>query len=95
MRTKTLVSLILPLSLLSGLLTAAPLGTAFTCQGKLTDGMNAANGLYDLRFAIYDAAGGSGLVAGPLTNAGVLSITGNADNGFQNRVGGLPPASNS
>jgi hypothetical protein len=70
MRIKTLVSLILPLSLLSGIVTAAPLGTAFTYQGKLTDGTNPANGLYDLRFAIYDAAGGSGLVTGPLTDAG-------------------------
>jgi len=29
---------------------AAPLGTAFTYQGRLTDGANPATGIYDLRF---------------------------------------------
>ena len=47
---------------------AAPLGTAFTYQGRLTDGGNAANGIYDLRLAIFDAESGGSLVAGPLTN---------------------------
>ena len=31
-------------------------GTAFTYQGRLNDGANPAGGIYDLRFAIYDAA---------------------------------------
>jgi hypothetical protein len=31
--------------------------TAFTYQGRLNDGANSASGIYDLRFAIYDAAG--------------------------------------
>ena len=31
-------------------------GTAFTYQGRLNDGANPASGIYDLRFAIYDAA---------------------------------------
>ena len=43
-------------------------GTAFTYQGRLADGANPASGIYDLRFTIYDAAGGGGVVAGPLTN---------------------------
>jgi len=30
-------------------------GTAFTYQGRLNDGANPASGIYDLRFAIYDA----------------------------------------
>ncbi len=30
-------------------------GTAFTYQGRLNDGANPANGIYDLRFAIYDS----------------------------------------
>ena len=43
-------------------------GTAFTYQGRLNDNGSAANGIYDLRFTIYDAlAGGSG-AGGPLTN---------------------------
>ena len=33
-------------------------GTAFTYQGQMNDGANPAAGIYDLRFAIYDAAGG-------------------------------------
>jgi len=49
-------------------LSAAPLDTAFTYQGRLNDGVNPANGIYDLQFAIYDAAGG-GSVWGVLTNA--------------------------
>jgi hypothetical protein len=35
---------------------AAPLGTAFTYQGYLTDGGSPADGVYDLRFILYDAA---------------------------------------
>ncbi|MCU0771340.1 MAG: H-type lectin domain-containing protein [Verrucomicrobia bacterium] len=41
-------------------------GTAFTYQGRLNDDANPASGIYDLRFTIYDSAGGSGVVAGPL-----------------------------
>src|SRR5690349_118339 len=44
-------------------------GTAFTYQGRLNDGAGPANGIYDLRFAIYDAASGGALIAGPLTNS--------------------------
>jgi hypothetical protein len=60
----------------SALLQAAPLGTAFTYQGKLTDGGPSANGLYDLRFAIYDASGGGSPLAGPLTNSPVTVSNG-------------------
>lgn len=35
------------------------LGTAFTYQGRLTDDGSAANGVYDFRFLLYDAANGS------------------------------------
>src|SRR5512139_1162631 len=31
-------------------------GTAFTYQGRLAEGGQSANGSYDLRFALYDAA---------------------------------------
>ena len=50
-------------------LSAAPLGTAFTYQGKLASGTNAANGSYDLKFTLYDALSSGSVVAGPLTNA--------------------------
>ena len=43
-------------------------GTAFTYQGRLGKGTNAANGFYDLRFGLYDASSGGNLVAGLLTN---------------------------
>ena len=38
---------------------AGPLGTAFTYQGRLTDGPNPAKGIYDLRFSIHDALAGN------------------------------------
>jgi hypothetical protein len=47
---------------LGGTANAAPFGTAFTYQGRLADGTNAANNFYDLDFALFDApAGGSQL----------------------------------
>jgi Chaperone of endosialidase len=44
-------------------------GTAFTYQGRLSDGANPTSGTYDLRFWIFDSATGGTLVAGPVTNA--------------------------
>jgi hypothetical protein len=41
---------------------------AFTYQGRLDDGANPASGIYDLRFAIYDAAGGGTQQGNTLTN---------------------------
>src|SRR5215813_12172933 len=37
--------------------------TAFTYQGRLNDGANPANGIYDLVFLIYDAPTGPGIFA--------------------------------
>ncbi len=48
---------------------AAPLGTAFTYQGRLVDGGNPATGIYDLRFAIYDAGVSGNPVGGLVTNS--------------------------
>lgn len=66
----------LPLTLLlawpGGLLSAAPLGTAFTCQGKLADAGQSADGIYDLRFTLYDAATEGAQVGDPLTNTAVV-----------------------
>lgn len=36
-------------------LSAAPLGTAFTFQGRLSDGPNPANGIYHFMFELFDA----------------------------------------
>ena len=44
-------------------------GTAFTYQGRLDSGGSPASGIYDLRFAIYDAGTAGNLVAGPVTDA--------------------------
>lgn len=55
---------------LSAPLSAAALGTAFMYQGRLQAGDTAANGSFDLRFALYDTfSGGSPL--GLTTNAAV------------------------
>jgi hypothetical protein len=51
-------------------------GTAFTYQGRLNDGGNPANGIYDLRFAICDAVSGGNQIAGPLTNNATVVTNG-------------------
>jgi len=51
-------------------------GTAFTYQGRLDAAGAPANGSFDLRFAIYDAASGGSLLAGPQTNAAVAVSNG-------------------
>ena len=43
-------------------------GTAFTYQGRLYDGVNPANGTYDLTFGIWGVASGPPQVGGTLTN---------------------------
>ena len=49
--------------------TAFAQGTAFTYQGRLASGNNAANGSYDLEFSLYDVASGGSASAGPVTNS--------------------------
>jgi hypothetical protein len=56
--------------------TAHAQGTAFTYQGRLNDGTNPANGLYDVRFMVWDASTNGNLVAGPLTNAAIGASNG-------------------
>src|SRR5262245_27238045 len=43
-------------------------GTAFTYQGRLTDGGGLANGSYDLTFALFDAVTGGAQQGVTLTN---------------------------
>jgi hypothetical protein len=77
MKTKLLAILALTaLSTLNSQLSASPLGTAFNYQGRLADGTNPAQGIYDFRFAIYDSDSGGSAVAGPLTNAAVAVSNG-------------------
>jgi hypothetical protein len=49
-------------------------GTAFTYQGRLNDGANPANGVYDLQFAIYDANTNGNQIGNALTNS-ATSVT--------------------
>src|SRR5213593_1274434 len=44
-------------------------GPAFTYQGRLTDAGSPASGLYDLTFALFDAASGGGQLGNTLTNS--------------------------
>jgi hypothetical protein len=49
----------------------APVGTSFTYQGRLSDGTDAATGLYDLAFSLWNASAGPAQVGHALTNAAV------------------------
>ena len=52
-----LATLVLALSLLAlsaGIVGAAPMGTAFTYQGRLLDSNDVADGLYDFAFSLFD-----------------------------------------
>src|ERR1039458_9568758 len=51
--------------------TAFAQGTAFTYQGRLNNSGGPANGLYDLRFAVWDALTGGNTVAGPMTSSAI------------------------
>jgi len=62
--TLKLSASILPALLLISLIelpsTALAQGTAFTYQGRLNSGTNAANGIYDLTFALFNVSSGAG-----------------------------------
>ncbi|MDZ7728948.1 MAG: hypothetical protein U5Q44_12545 [Dehalococcoidia bacterium] len=52
------------------------LGTAFTYQGQLSDGDAVADGSYDLRFILYDAASGGSQVGSTVEKTGVAVADG-------------------
>jgi hypothetical protein len=54
---------------------AQPLGSAFTHQGRLTDGGSPANGPYDFRCILYDAAAG-GAQVGPIVALEDVAVAG-------------------
>ncbi|HEY5909899.1 MAG TPA: tail fiber domain-containing protein [Verrucomicrobiae bacterium] len=81
MRSKLLFSACLVSALGLNLALAAPVGTAFTYQGRLNEGANPASGLYDFSFAAFDAASAGtqsgstvNLAAVPVSN-GLFSVT--------------------
>lgn len=67
----------LGLLLATGLQQSFAQTTAFTYQGRLSDGVGAANGTYDFEFVVFAAATGGTPVAGP---AGLSGVT--VSNGF-------------
>jgi hypothetical protein len=50
------------------------MGTVFTYQGRLTSGTNAANGVYDFQFSVWDAAT-SGAQQGPLVSTNAVGVS--------------------
>ena len=64
-----LVFLLAALSSVAFNVSVSAQGTAFTYQGRLNDGANSANGIYDLRFETYGAASGGAALGRPLTNS--------------------------
>jgi len=91
MKTKLMALMALPLATLTPQFsTAHAQGTAFTYSGRLNNGANPANGLYDLTFSLLNVSSGGSALAGPLTNSttgvtnGLFTVTldfGNVFNG--------------
>lgn len=50
--------------------------SAFTYQGRLTDGASAANGTYQMQFSLFDAASAGGQVGSTITNNSVTVANG-------------------
>jgi hypothetical protein len=71
MKTRQILITAILLVLSGVLLMAAPLGTAFNYNGRLSVGGDPATGGYDFRFILYTDAGGGTAVAGPITNSPV------------------------
>jgi hypothetical protein len=77
MKIKTqLATLIGFFSLLAGTAHSLPIGTAFTYQGRLTSETQSANGYYDFKFTLFDAAVSGNVVGGSITNAAVIVSNG-------------------
>jgi len=58
----TMGTLMVTLLLIVGAVQAAPMGTAFTYQGRLDDNGQPANGVYDFQFRLFDAGSGGNQV---------------------------------
>ncbi len=69
-------ALLFPSTLNPQLSTVFAQGTAFTYQGRLNDSGGPANGIYDLRFTIYDLATGGSALGGPITSSDVGVVNG-------------------
>lgn len=69
-------ALVTTLALCCGAASAASLGTAFTYQGRLTTGTNAADGIFDFKFSLYDALTSGGQVGSSVTNTATAVANG-------------------
>ena len=74
LRYVKLVIALASLTVATGKIGAAPAGTAFTYQGRLADGTNAANGQYELQFVLFDGASGGNPV-GPTNLFSPVAVT--------------------
>ncbi len=70
-KLRSLCTLLLLAALVHQVSTAHAQGTAFTYQGQLNSGANAANGTYNLTFALYNVSTGGSAISTPVTNNGV------------------------
>jgi hypothetical protein len=61
---------------LAGTVGAVPVGINFTYQGRLSDTGAVANGIYDLRFSLWDTASGGVQVGSTVTNAAAIISNG-------------------
>ena len=73
-RAKALVALV-SLLIAGAALGAAPAGTAFMYQGRLTDGAVPASSSYDLQFTLFDDPSGPNTVGPVVSHLGV-AVTG-------------------
>ena len=76
MKTNSITSLLAPCALALFVATcppvqSAPVGTAFTYQGRLTEQGQPANGIYDFRFDIRDAPTGGNKLRGTETKLSI------------------------
>ena len=71
MKPNRIPPLLALLALLSSAGRGSAQGTAFTHQGRLTDGANVANGNFDFRSAVFDSSGGATQIGSTLTNSAV------------------------
>jgi len=55
---------------------AASFGTGFVYQGRLLSGTNPANGIYDLKFSLFDASSGGSQIGNSQTNSSVTVTNG-------------------
>lgn len=76
MKSLTRYTLTISFFILAASLNAAVLGTVFTYQGELNEGLNPAVGTYDFKFNLYDAAENGASVATAITNTAVTVSNG-------------------